>query len=81
MVQLLQESRLDVATTEAGVIDCTRKGGISLAKQVMCGRAAIVIIYYNLIFRMEHFAIIQLYYYVGEGAGDGDDEGMHGARQ
>ena len=34
VVQLLQESLLDVFTTETGAIDTSRKGGISLAKQV-----------------------------------------------
>jgi hypothetical protein len=34
VVQLLQESLLDVFTTESGIIDASRKGGISLAKQV-----------------------------------------------
>lgn len=34
VVQLLQESLLDVFTTECGAIDSGRKGGISLAKQV-----------------------------------------------
>ena len=34
VVQLLQESLLDVFTTETGAIDCSRKGGISLSKQV-----------------------------------------------
>jgi DNA helicase MCM8 len=33
-VQLLQESLLDVYTSENGIIDAGRKGGISLAKQV-----------------------------------------------
>jgi DNA helicase MCM8 len=34
VLQLLQESLLDVFTTESGIIDTGRKGGISLAKQV-----------------------------------------------
>jgi DNA helicase MCM8 len=34
VVQLLQESLLDVFTTDSGIIDAGRKGGISLAKQV-----------------------------------------------
>ena len=34
VVQLLQESLLDVYTDEVGAIDSSRKGGISLAKQV-----------------------------------------------
>ena len=34
VVQLLQESLLDVFTNESGAIDAGRKGGISLAKQV-----------------------------------------------
>jgi hypothetical protein len=35
VVQLLQESLLDVFTTDTGAIDTSRKGGISLAKQVI----------------------------------------------
>ncbi len=34
MLQLLQESLLDSHTTDAGLIDTSRKGGLSIAKQV-----------------------------------------------
>lgn len=34
VVSLLQESILDTLTSELGVIDIGRKGGMSLAKQV-----------------------------------------------
>ena len=34
VVHLLQESILDACTTDSGVIDFNRKGGMSIAKQV-----------------------------------------------
>lgn len=35
MVKLLQESLLDVFTDDTGVVELGRKGGLSLAKQVL----------------------------------------------
>ena len=86
-MQLLQESLLDVFTTDTGVIDCTRKGGMSLAKQVgflkysfddfvfensMCCK----LICYLIVILHPYFCRI-----TGEGAGAADDQRVRKQRQ
>lgn len=71
MVHLLQESLLDVFTNETGAVDCSRKGGISLSKQVSGEIPLFVFFQLNLV------CLPFAYLSVGENAGESVNERKH----
>jgi len=80
VVQLLQESLLDVFTTETGTIDTSRKGGISLAKQV----SRTVPIFLSFLFFLKKlcmYGIVTCFpfflFFVGESVGESHDAREH----